>query len=207
MRSCVVCGVLEADARSGRFCGEKCRRAAADIRRILDGRGSGRSTSVADAIRMVPRKRPDVEADDQADGQFDPGQRRRAIQVIESLPWADAEDAIVSLEQALFRAVEATSADFALWRTQLEDHFEFELFIAEGDIAAMSAEERWGYVSSLLRIAVDTYGVWTDGEGDLPPGLQEEEGSLAALLRGLLDILYTPVLDHEPHRPRSDCDA
>ena len=158
-------------------------------------------------MRMVPRKRADIGADLEGDGQFDSGQRRRAIQVIESLPWADAEGDIVVLEQALFRAVEATSADFALWKTQLENRFGFELFNAEEDVEAMSAEERWAYVSSLLRIAVDAYGVWTDCAGELPIGLQEEEGSLAALLRGLLDILYMPVLYDEPPRLRSDCDA
>jgi len=71
----------------------------------------------------------------------------------------------------------------------------------------MSPEWKLAYVASLLRTAVTAYGVWTDHEGALPPGRQEETGSLAALIRGLLDILWMPALKHEPDKPRMGTDA
>ena len=207
LRSCVVCGVLDADPRLGRFCGERCERAAADIRRILDGLRIREFASLADVMRMVPHKRADIDTDLEREGQFDFGQRRRAIQLIESLPWADAEDELGCFEGALFQAVEATATDFRLWRNELEDRFGVGLLVGEDDVELMSVEERWAYIASLLRIALDSYGVQTNRAGELPTGLQEEPDSLAALLRGLLDILYMPVLDNEPDEARTADDG
>ena len=52
------------------------------------------------------------------DRQFNPHQQRRALALLESLPWGDIDGALTTLEEALRRAMESTRQDVKAWEQE-----------------------------------------------------------------------------------------
>ena len=95
--------------------------------------------------------------------QFDPDQRRRALELIESLPWGDVEGHLVSMERALELLMEATAAEFERWEREGEHHFgDDEFGLSEDQVESMDDEWRLAYVARLVRSLGLIYGVQTD---------------------------------------------
>jgi hypothetical protein len=136
--------------------------------------------------------------------QLTPEQRERALALIEQMTWGDMDGYIRDLEAALRLALEATTEDFRRW----EDHIGPELerdgyneFCLPPDTVeafAFSDEDKLAYIARLLRSLALSYGVGTEfGAGR--DGLVGEAAkpSPAALLRGLNDILWLPVVTED----------
>jgi hypothetical protein len=132
------------------------------------------------------------------DWHFNSDQQRRALALLESLPWGDLDTSLRILEDALRRAMEATRREFQAWEQefgpQLEERlgFDDEFPAPTAEIDALPCQAKLAYVARLLRTMALAYGVSADYSrvngivvGDNHPGTP------AALIRGLNDILWT----------------
>ena len=130
--------------------------------------------------------------------QFSDAQRTAAIDLLESLPWGDVEQAIYGLEAALALAIEAVGGALRLWEDEGEERFGDEFTLSAEQVASLDDEWRLAYIARLLDTARLGYGVSANGspgrntEGEVTPPVSwnDHAGSIAGLLRGLNDILY-----------------
>jgi len=136
--------------------------------------------------------------------QFDRGQQRRALELLESVPWGDLDRALQVFELCLQLLLEVTADDFRRWEDGLGERLEVEYGCGECEVPArviadFDEWERLAYVARLLRTLAMMYGVSSDvvtrvGEQAILVG-EEDAHSPAALLRGLNDITWTPLMD------------
>ena len=127
--------------------------------------------------------------------QFNDKQQQAALTLIEQLPWADVEGGLRAMEDALRRALQATTDDFGYWEDELGPLYEQEGW-SEFDlptevVEALRPHQKLAYVARLLRSLAMAYGVSVD-YGRLPHVVvgQDDRNSPATLLRGLNDILW-----------------
>jgi hypothetical protein len=135
--------------------------------------------------------------------QFNPEQRKRALALLERMAWGDMEGYLRTLESALRLALDATAEDFFRWEDQIGPELEAQGFdefsLPSGTVDAMSSEDKSAYVARLLRSLALSYGVHAEFGGKEGGGLAGEayELSPAALLRGLNDILWLPMVTED----------
>lgn len=122
--------------------------------------------------------------------QFDEADRRRAVELIESIAWGDFDLDLRTFEDALRRAVEATQSYAEAWDAELYEQYGDEFSIDLDRRDGMDESHLLAYVGRLVRTVALLYGVSAWGE-DLVG--QESAGSLASLLRGLNDITWIPA--------------
>ncbi len=118
---------------------------------------------------------------------------------MESISWGDMDAHIRTVEDALVRAVEATSEDFRLWQEQADDcgmHDEFAL--EPEDVDALTPEWRLAYVARLLRSLAMPYGLRETESHRKPSRLGEDEDSIAALVHGINDLVHLPTAPRRP---------
>ena len=128
-----------------------------------------------------------------------PDQRRELIALVEAIPWGDMDAHIRTVEDALVRAVEATSEDFRLWQEQADDgglHDEFAL--EPEDVDALTPEWRLAYVARLLRSLTMFYGLRVTEFARNPSRLRVDEDSIAALVHGINDLVHLPTAPRRP---------
>jgi len=126
--------------------------------------------------------------------QFDPEQRRRAIELIESMAWGDMDLHIRSMEEALQLALEATVDGFQRWERDGEEHFGADEFqLSPQQIEDLDDEWRLAYVARLIRSLGLVYGIATDF-GGRETTLDDDGDGPAGLLRGLNDIAHMPLV-------------
>jgi hypothetical protein len=130
--------------------------------------------------------------------QFNAQQRKAALEVIERLTWGDFEIALICVEMALRRALEATQSEFQSWEHVYGPMYEAgdgwsEYTLPADIIEAMEPEEKLAYVARLLRSLAIMYGVSADIRPK-PHVLvgEHDDNSPAALTRGLNDISWLP---------------
>jgi hypothetical protein len=107
--------------------------------------------------------------------QFDPTQRREAVELLEDVTWGDMDLHIRSLEGALERALEATAREFFIWEQDGEDRYGDEFSVTPADLEAMTPEWRLAHAGRLVRSLAHCYGVDTGDFGPGPPLLQADE--------------------------------
>jgi hypothetical protein len=166
----------------------------------------GRHDSGGSASELLDRRRgevqpPDVGSFEEEDGQFDRGQRTRALELVTRLPWGDLDREIWCLEQALCRGIAATEDAHELWEQAVQERLGTELLVAPEQVADLSPEWTLAYVARLFRTAAWMYGIDPEGHTGQPPTLQESFGSIAELVRGLNDIRTIRVLEKETGDP------
>jgi hypothetical protein len=124
--------------------------------------------------------------------QFNDGQQARALDLINNMPWGDADVAIRTMEEALRPAMEATRDDFQLWEAQADaGGFEDEFALSANDVVKLLPEWRLAYVARLLRTLALMYGVSTDyPDPEASLVFENDEQSPSGLLRGLNDISW-----------------
>lgn len=84
------------------------------------------------------------------------------VALFRDTPWGDIGNALLGVEIALSLLMEATRDDFHAWLEASEREYLDEFALTKGQIAALSAERRRGYVAQLIRdIALDI-GVATE---------------------------------------------
>ncbi len=128
-----------------------------------------------------------------------PDQRRELVALVETIPWGDMDAHIRTVEDALVRAVEATSEDFRLWQEQADDcglHDEFAL--EPEDVDALTPEWRLAYVARLLRSLTMFYGLRVTEFARNPSRLRVDENSIAALVHGINDLVHLPTAPRRP---------
>ena len=119
-------------------------------------------------------------------------QQERVLDLVAELPWADVDNAICGLEDALRLALEATDAAFPHWETVAEDiGVEDEFSLTPDQVRDLSPHERLAYLARLVRTLALNYGVRA-GFGDGTHIGDEHPYTPAAILRGLNDISWTP---------------
>jgi hypothetical protein len=127
-------------------------------------------------------------------------QRRQAIALIEELPWGDVEAQIRDLEEALWRALEATCGDLLRWEARAEElGFQDEFSLSLEDVAALTPEWRLAYVARLVRSLALAYGVPERELGGSPSTLIEDPDSVAGLVRGINDLIHLPSAPRPSH--------
>jgi hypothetical protein len=125
--------------------------------------------------------------------QFNAAQRQAVIELIEACAWGDTDRDICSMESALRLALEATVEDFWRWENEaLELRLGDEFSLSKEEVEGLTPEFRLAYVGRLLRSLALCYGVQTEFGGG-PLAFEHHEGTPAALLRGLNDILAFPT--------------
>ena len=131
--------------------------------------------------------------------QFNPRQQAEALALLEQMLWGDMDHAIYGLEICLRRALEATFEDYLRWENDIgpayeEDGYE-ECTLPRELIEEMSPEDKLAYLARLIRDLAIDYGVGYE-LGAARPGVlvaEADKSSIAALLRGLNDILWMPT--------------
>jgi hypothetical protein len=145
--------------------------------------------------------------------QFDAGQVRRAVELLERLPWGDIDPAICDMEAALRLAMEATREEFQHWEDTIGPELEQdrgwnEFSVPATHVDQFTSEEKLAYVARLLRSLALAYGVSTDPleahgarfkqhQQFRPPSLhlgENDPHAPAELLRGLNEIRLTPTV-------------
>jgi hypothetical protein len=126
------------------------------------------------------------------------------------MAWGDMDYAIRGLEICLRRALEATFEDFLRWENDLgpsyeEDGYD-EFTLPRQVIEDMPLEGKLAYIARLLRSLALDYGVGNDFSAVRRGGLvgEADETSLAALLRGLNDILWMPTQAPRSSKPSTE---
>ncbi len=123
-----------------------------------------------------------------------PEQRRQAIALLKRLPWGDVEAQIRDFEDALGRALDATSEEFLRWEEHADGlGFHDEFALSSDDVSDLAPEWKLAYVGRLLRSLALAYGVSVQEFGGKPSMLIEDPDSVAGLVRGINDLVYLPV--------------
>jgi hypothetical protein len=116
-------------------------------------------------------------------------QRRRALDLIDDIAGGDFHNALLDMELALERALDATEDHLARWEALSAEGFD-ECSVPAARIANMTAEDRLAWVARLVYTVAVAYGI-----GRSP--LIAWGSSPAALVRGVNDIDVMPLKLHE----------
>lgn len=134
--------------------------------------------------------------------QFSEAERQQAIELIERIPWGDADAQLNSFEASFRRAFEATAHALRLWEDSVSGYpgFSDEFELSPKDVSELSDEWRLAYVARHLENMRLVYGIFKEDVWD------EEPESLANLLRGLNDLatlgfVRTYATDHDDPIP------
>lgn len=121
------------------------------------------------------------------DKQFDNGRGKRALELLEQMPWGDIEMNISDTKDALRRLVGATSAVADRWDEEFFDSYGDEFSVPDETVTAMTETELLAYIARLVRSLALAYGV-DAGLSNRQLRQTDNPDSPAALLQGLTNL-------------------
>jgi hypothetical protein len=115
--------------------------------------------------------------------QFDENKQAKVAEVLEACAWGDIHSDLVTMADALERALKASEPFLVLWEAEGEGEARYidEFSVSEDDLEVMSLEWRLAYVSRLLLSFRLVFGSLGTGPDLVPSTSRSPAGVLRAL--------------------------